>query len=228
MPLKCYYDLVFCLDLSIPDIYEIKETIPKYVSAIMDYTSHSEYIDLSIRVKFICYFEKNYGTKIDESEWFAIRKLNNIHKEVNLFNLDKSGVSDEYFDFLQCVKNIRGVKWKSSVKSTILALIEAFKQDWVKTNFNNGRLRKRHIIFLFTNSKNEDITSCRQDIYKLGDIWDNWEDGGRPKRLLIFAPEGQPWVELNSALERIIYIPNSCQLTDGQKYEVIRAIVEPI
>lgn len=86
-------------------------------------------------------------------------------------------------------------------ESALEALALAIKSDWIKT----GAVR-RHVIMMYTDAPaaplgtGSDSPSYPADmprsLAELGDMWESQDMEARAKRLLIFAPEAEPWSDL--------------------------------
>ena len=103
-------------------------------------------------------------------------------------------------DFVTFVDSIEAVGGGDIPENSLEALTLAFKSDWCK----DGDIR-RHVTMMFTDATATPLGTMSGDFYPSGmpasfaelrDIWDSQEMEIRAKRLLIYAPDCEPWTDM--------------------------------
>ena len=107
-------------------------------------------------------------------------------------------LDDEEEDFARFVNGIEASGGVDAPENSLEALSLAMRSDWVKT----GALR-RHIIMLYTDNTALKLgerkgspgypSDMPANMAELRDYWDGKKMEKRAKRLLLFAPDVEPW-----------------------------------
>lgn len=190
-----HYDIVFCIDINnnmMQCMERIKKQLREFPSKmIRAYAECGKHVS-NVRVKII-----TYGNKIEpdikESRWFNISDVKGLEPEYYY----------AYLRYLRCIDT-------SGNALALHAISKAIHTDW--TQYEN---KKRHHIFVFSNSKSNFIDVELFENSK--DIWMETNSGEQKsnnislsqssKRLIILAPYVYPWRELYESWTQVLYIP---------------------
>lgn len=185
-------DIVFTIDATKsigPFINKIKDFILSFDTQLRNVFQYTSYVIKEFRVKIIIVH------KYDE-------ETNCIFKQSKFFKLPEE--QKNFYDFVSRIE-VYGV---DDPKNGLEALALAMQSDFTKKGD-----RRRHVIILFTNnsaqiiSQQIDDTDSKHDsnthmnINTLYDIWKNINDYG--KRIIMFAPDTNPWSEIESKFNNI-------------------------
>ena len=115
--------------------------------------------------------------------------------ESDFFVLNEDGGAEALYAFMDTIVAAGGGDYP---ENSLEALAVAFKSDWVRT----GSIR-RHVVMMFTDAAAIPLgekAGCPgypegmpADIAELRDWWEGQEMEPRAKRLLLFAPDMDPW-----------------------------------
>ena len=115
--------------------------------------------------------------------------------ESDFFVLNEDGGAEALYAFMDTIVASGG---GDLPENSLEALAVAFKSDWVRT----GSIR-RHVVMMFTDAAAIPLgekAGCPgypegmpADIAELRDWWEGQEMESRAKRLLLFAPDMDPW-----------------------------------
>ena len=115
--------------------------------------------------------------------------------ESKFFVLNEDGEAEAFHDFVNAIEASGG---GDLPENSLEALAVAMKSEWVTT----GSIR-RHVIMMFTDAAALPLgekAGCPgypegmpADIAELHDWWEGQEMEKRAKRLLVFAPDMEPW-----------------------------------
>lgn len=179
-----YVDFVICIDATSYMASSIEEAERNFLSFCRMYVDEMDACCKDIRqlrVKVIVFREYGIDSKpITESSFFVLNKEN----EAFLHYLDRITISN----------------LKNDSANSLEALALAMESDWTKS----GDVR-RHIIMLFTNSpatplyKKEGQPGYPEGMPKnFDELRERWETkmDKRAKRLLVFAPDTDPWSDM--------------------------------
>ena len=118
--------------------------------------------------------------------------------ESDFFVLNEDGGAEALYAFMD---NIKACGGGDLPENSLEALAVAFKSDWVRT----GSIR-RHVVMMFTDAAAIPLgekAGCPgypegmpADIAELRDWWEGQEMETRAKRLLLFAPDMDPWCNM--------------------------------
>ena len=189
---KYNIDIVMCIDTTgdmVPFVNNFKEkahTINERFREEFDELG-AEIGDL--RVKVIAFKDCTYDADpICESKFFTLN--------------DK----DEQEEFNCFVEKIEASYGGDPRESSLDALLLAMKTDWTTENAR----RKRHIIILVTDAEPKPlIEKFNEDLGEsVAVIRDEWEKmDRRAKRLVLFAPDTDPWIDMSMWGGGIIHFP---------------------
>lgn len=179
-------DIVMCIDVtgSMSGILkEVKENAlalyPKFVAEMQKAEKSVE----QLRIKVIAF--RDYGV---DSEPML---------ESKFFVLDEE--KDEFLDFVSALEPLGG---GDTPESALEAISLAFKSDWVRTP---GTI-KRHVTLVYTDAPAAPLginataegypADMPKDMAEFRELWDSQEMDARAKRLVIFAPDVEPWTDI--------------------------------
>ncbi|MBO4667683.1 MAG: VWA domain-containing protein [Bacilli bacterium] len=175
-------DIVMCIDATGsmgPIINDVKRNALSFYQKFVDEMNAKGKSVQQLRIKVIVF--RDYGV---DSEPMV---------ESKFFLLD-----DEKEEFANFVNKIEASGGGDAPENSLEALALAMKSDWVRT----GAVR-RHVIMLYTDNtalalgERRDAPSYPKDMpasmADLRDIWDGQDMERRAKRLLLFAPDVEPW-----------------------------------
>ena len=113
------------------------------------------------------------------------------------------GDCDESEDFNKFASSIEAVGGGDAAENALEAIALAFKSDWTKT----GAVR-RHIVMVYTDAPALELgaragcpgypTDLPKNLAELHELWEGQDMEPRAKRLLMFAPDTEPWTELTT------------------------------
>lgn len=177
-------DIVMCIDATgsmhaILD--EVKaNALSLYQKFVEEMESHSKSVQ-QLRIKVIAF--RDFGV---DSEPLV---------ESKFFVLNEEGEAEAFHDFVNAIEASGG---GDLPENSLEALAVAMKSEWVTT----GSIR-RHVIMMFTDAAALPLgekAGCPgypegmpTDIAELHDWWEGQEMEKRAKRLLVFAPDMEPW-----------------------------------
>ena len=179
-------DIVMCIDVTGSMSSIINEVKENALSLYQNFVAEMERKEKSVqqlRIKVIAF--RDYGV---DSEPML---------ESKFFVLDEE--RDEFYDF---VNKLEAVGGGNAPESSLEALALAMKSDWVRT----GSVR-RHVILMYTDAPaiplgtvdTSVVTNYPADmpasLAELHDLWESQTMEKRAKRLLVFAPDCDPWPE---------------------------------
>ncbi len=186
--LNYHVDLVMCIDGTAsmaPVIAEVKASAKTfYQKFVAEMEGTSKKVG-QLRIKVITF--RDYGVDSDamvESPFFVVG----------------GGQIDETDDFVAHVDAIEAIGGGDLPENSLEALTLAIKSDWVKT----GNVR-RHVIMLFTDAAATPLGTMSGGAYptdmpasfaELAEMWESQEMEMRAKRLLIYAPDCEPWTNM--------------------------------
>ena len=180
------YDLVFCVDISSTmgtKFQCIKDTVQKIIKGTAEVSPYY-YSSIQIRAKIITYGDIGERVPIEQGEFY---------------NLE-----DSYEQFMNCFDNLRAVG-KSTLSNSLEALAVAIRDvDWT-----HGGLRRRHVIFIFTDKPALRLSQrvyskiypkdMPKNLEELGAWWEGCDSrmssafSWRSGRLITIAPNTYPW-----------------------------------
>ena len=175
-------DIVMCIDATgsmSPIIDDVKSNALSFYQKFVDEMDAKGKSVQQLRIKVIVF--RDYGVDSEpmlESKFFVL--------------------DEEKDDFANFVNKIEATGGGDAPENSLEALALAMKSDWVKT----GAVR-RHVIILYTDNtalalgERKEAPGYPSDMpasmADLRDYWDGQEMEPRAKRLLLFAPEVEPW-----------------------------------
>ncbi|MBO5313260.1 MAG: VWA domain-containing protein [Clostridia bacterium] len=185
--LDYHVDIVMCIDVTgsmSPIIDEVKEKAlslyPQFVAA-MDEAGKSVQ---KLRVKVIAF--RDFGVDAEPMV------------ESRFFELD---IDEESAGFSEFVNGLEAIGGGDEPENALEALALAMKSDWTR----EGAVR-RHVIIMYTDASAVPLGEMiGKDGYpadmpaSLAELQDLWEGQGmepRAKRILLFAPEADPWINM--------------------------------
>ncbi len=183
-------DLVFCVDTTAsmaPFVNEFKATAKSLRQKFIDeYKSCSKGVG-QLRVKVITFkdFEFDRNALI-ESPFFVL-----------------CGQLDQNEDFVAYVNKIEANGGGDLSESALEALSLAIRSKWER-----GGAVRRHVILMFTDAAAKPLGTTAPSFYQnysngmptsfaeLAETWESQEMEMRAKRLLIYAPDCEPWTNM--------------------------------
>ncbi len=215
-------NFVFCLDLSSDHLEIFKKNIAKlYRNTVETFYREYHYYGayLEVRVKLICFFELHNETKIYEGEWMCQRDID-YNEKIELlksFSLDVHLLTDGEYRFFRYLKNIQRKNGTSSIKSATSSLLQAIR---ILQNIDPETRFRRNVVGIFTSA-----FSLKEEELFLNEIDNVWKNLNHRKRLLIQAPEGFPWTEINLCLDHTFYDPSLDNFDESTTEDVSQAIL---
>ena len=184
--IRRYTDFVICIDASsvmLPNISKIKEMLKGFYQNYVEKMDCAGKIVQQVRTKLIIFRDSPVDKeRIIESPFYTLVG-------------DKGNQIEEFHSFIDGVE----AYGETSAKLALETLARAFKSKWCK----DGDIH-RHATIMFTLSsiKNYEPVypnwpSEISETYKeLRKTWDSQEMNIRAKRLLIYAPDYEPWTDM--------------------------------
>lgn len=221
-------DIILCIDVC----SSLNEVIERFSKSFWnDYSealNASSKIVTSTRIKVI-----TFGCALDDN--------NNVVNVSRWYNISNQNTFEpEYFSAR--LKRIKCIQ-KTGASRALEALSIAIKQDWIQEGD-----RKRHIICMITNNqslsldnltfdsnRNEIITS--HSLEELSELWmasytqsdDKVLLHQSAKRLVIYAPQVYPWLDIYEAWDQVIYNPiNQSELCFITMDDIINSIISSV
>jgi hypothetical protein len=122
---------------------------------------------------------------------------------------------DERVAFKDFVNEISADGGGDEPENGLEALDFAVRSDWTKES-----TKRRHVIVVFTDASAHPLeksgkpagypSGMAKDINELTDRWEGDEYvGASAKRLLIFAPDAEPWTAIHKSWTNTIYLPSA-------------------
>ena len=201
-------DLAICIDASL----NMKELIEEVKERVIN-------IEYDIRKAQPAY-------QANETLAFRFRLI--VYRNIKEGSFENSIVASDFISlpeerekFNKLVNSIATSSEESDCASSLLkALFDAVHSSWI----NNGN-KSRHMIVLFTNAsscKLKSIPSSLVDYYKnapknfdeFADLWESQVMDDRFKRMLIFAPDEDPWRVIAETCDQVFWIVSKA----GQGY----------
>ena len=183
-------DIVMCIDGTgsmAPIIQKVKDNAltfyPKFVEAMESQAPPKRVKQL--RIKVITFRDyKSDSQPMVESEFFDLSDNSN---------------AEPFKDYVNCIEAIGG---GDAPENALEALALAMKSDWSR---ESGTVH-RHVIMMFTDTEALPLqaragesgypTDMPSGLPELRDMWDGQYMEFRAKRLLIFAPDCEPWSDM--------------------------------
>jgi hypothetical protein len=218
-------DIVFCIDVTgsmNPVMNQVKEGALTFHKRLEDSMSEKDKAISKLRLRVVAYrdFRDNAADAIEQSPFFAI--------------------PDEVGDFESFVSRLKPGGGGDEPESGLEALAVALASDWER-----GLDRRRHIVALFTDASAHPLGVGREaSTYPqaapgtIDDLMEMWGYGGSQsaamenaaKRLLLFAPDTEPWNMIAADWNNTVYLPSRAGegLEEYELTEIIDTIVNSI
>lgn len=177
-------DIVMCIDATGSMHPILDEVKAKALSLYQRFVEEMENVSKSVqqlRIRVIAF--RDFG--VDSEPLVAS----------DFFVLSEEGGAEAFHDFINAIEASGG---GDLPENSLEALAVAMKSDWVTT----GSIR-RHVVMMFTDAAAlplQEKAGCDgypegmpADLAELHDWWEGQEMERRAKRLLIFAPDMEPW-----------------------------------
>ena len=201
--LKYAVDIVFCIDVTgsmYPVLDQVKEGALTFHKRLEDSMAAKNKAINQLRLRVVAYrdFRDNAADALIQSPFFTM----------------PDQIAD-YETFLQALQAGGG---GDEPESGLEALAVALHSDWER-----GLTRRRHIVALFTDASAHPLgTGSSAATYPaeapatIDDLMEVWGYGGSQtaamenaaKRLLLFAPDANPWNEIAADWNNSIYFPS--------------------
>ena len=194
-------DIVFCIDASssMQNVMEkVKHAVIEFPRIVWEaFEERAKYVD-KIRTKVITFRDFKFDKDALVSSPFYT-------------------FPEEEEEFRQCVNGIEAVGGGDEPENGLEALSEAMNSEWTQ----EGNLR-RHIIVLFTDASAVEFEDSKKDHPQypaivpanLAELQDWWEEGtpngslqNLARRLILFAPEVEPWYMAVAVWNLTCYTP---------------------
>jgi von Willebrand factor type A domain len=145
------------------------------------------------------------------------------------FNLPSQ--SSEFANFVSAIKADGG---GDEPENGLEALGLALKSDWIKGDFT----KQRYVTVLYTDASAHSLEKGGKPSYyptnipkTLDDLSDFWEQiPVSAKRLVLFAPDAQPWTVIGSSWNNIVYYPSKAGkgLEELEMDQILEAIANSV
>lgn len=187
--IKYHVDLVMCIDGTgsmSPVIAEVKKNAKTFHQKFIEKMEIEGKHVQQLRVKIITFrdYAKTDAPAMVESPFFLLGE-------------DQGNQTDEFIAHVDAISAVGG---GDLPENSLEALALAFKSDWC----SEGDIR-RHVTMMFTDATATPLGSMTCPEYPSGmpasfaelrEMWDSQEMEIRAKRLLIYAPECEPWTDM--------------------------------
>jgi hypothetical protein len=184
-----------------PILNEVKESALSFYEKITEALAKKNRTVLHFRIKVIAFrdFYCDGDLALSESRFFEL--------------------PDDNTQFRDFVSSIEAAGGGDEPENALEAIALAMASDWVKEG-----TKKRHIIMIWTDASAHPLEKALEGkpsnypqgipetMTELGDWWANRQSGKMihsAKRLIIFAPDTQPWTEISIAWENTVFISSS-------------------
>jgi len=195
-------DIVMCIDVTgsmHPVIDAVKENAIRFQSDIERRLADKDKRVEQLRVRVVAFrdFGADEDGALEASDFFLL--------------------PDETVAFESFVRGLSHGGGGDAPESGLDALAYALRSDWVR-----ALDRRRHIVVMFTDAPSHPLGHASHHpqypsgiATNLDDLFDEWNGDGQAggmepsaKRLLLFAPDGDPWSSLGTHLEYAIHYPS--------------------
>lgn len=184
--LKYHVDLVMCIDGTgsmAPVIKEVKDNAKTFYQKFIAAMEKKEKKVQQLRIKVIVFRDIAEDSEpLNESPFFTLGD-------------DQGNQTDAFVEFVDAIEACGG---GDIPENSLEALALAIKSDWVKT----GSVR-RHVIMMFTDAPALELGTHKDhpnypagmpgSIAELREMWESQEMEERAKRMILYAPDGEPW-----------------------------------
>ena len=180
-------DIAMCIDAtgSMGSIInDVKKNALSFYQKFVDAMEREDKPVEQLRVKVIAF--RDYGRDAEPM------------KESRFFVLSEEGEREEFHKF---VEDIQATGGGDIPENSLEALAIAMTSDWVRTGS-----KRRHVIILWTDAPALDLRARRScpnypedmpaDFAELHELWEGQEMELKAKRLLLFAPDAEPWSDM--------------------------------
>ena len=187
-------DIVMCIDATgsmTPFIGEVKSKALSFYQQFVDAMSAETKAVQQLRIKVIAF--RDYGVDAEpmvESPFFVLDEDKEAFRRF-VDGIEASGGGDE-------------------PENSLEALALAMKSDWVRT----GSVR-RHVIIMYTDASALKLgeragqtgypSDMPKDLAELRELWEGQIMEKRAKRLLVFAPDMEPWSDMLDWTNTFVY-----------------------
>ena len=191
-------DLVYCIDATgsmKPHIEATKKAAKTLYNDIQTALKNTARDVKQLRLKVIVFRDFSHDG-------------NDAIKESEFFNLP-----DETAAYEEFINGIKAEEGGEIPESSLEALHLAINSEWETSGIQDGTVKRRHVIFLFTDApahmlddakyredaeKNDKYPKdCPSDLEGLIEEW-NGKMNAKAKRLIILAPNAEPWYDFAS------------------------------
>lgn len=215
-------DLVFCIDATAsmtPLLTEVKANALRFNDALAEQMAADNLRVDQLRVKVVAFrdFLDDPTDALVQSDFFALPQ------------------DREAFDAF--VAKLEPVGGGDAPESGLEALAVAMTSDWER-----GFDKRRHVIVMFTDTSAHPIetaaaaglpnypTGVPTSFSELSDYWNGEGQAKsmdpRAKRLVLFAPEADPWSEISADWNEVIHL--TAKAGEGMREEEFSAIIATI
>ena len=187
-PLNFSIDFVICLDATgnMRDTLEkFKKNLPRLYPSVAESMKSTGRCIEELRVKLIAFRDYKYDEDPMRISPFYVL----------------GGDNDESEQLYAFAESIEATGGADAAKNALEAIALAFKSDWTKTGAG-----RRHIIMVYTDAPALELgaragcpgypTDLPKNLAELHELWEGQDMEPRAKRLLMFAPDTDPWIEL--------------------------------
>ena len=187
--IKYHVDLVMCIDATgsmAPVINEVKSNAKKFYQKFVAKMTEEGKTVQQLRVKVITF--RDYA----KTDYDAM-----VESPFYILGDDQGNQTD---DFVAHIDSITAAGGGDLPENSLEALALAFKSNWCQ----DGDIR-RHITMMFTDATATELGTMTCPGYPAGmpasfaelrEMWDSQEMELRAKRLLIYAPDCEPWTDM--------------------------------
>ena len=187
--LSYHVDIVMCIDATAsmtPVIEEVKLNAKSFYEKFIVAMEAKEKKVQQLRIKVIVFRD------------YAVDSQPMVESPFFLLGDDQGNQTEDFINFVDGIEAVGG---GDIPENSLEALALAIKSNWVKT----GNVR-RHVVMMFTDAPATELGTMRDlPVYpsdmpasfaELREMWESQEMEQRAKRILLYAPDCEPWTNM--------------------------------
>lgn len=194
-----HVDLVFCIDATgsmAPILETVKTNALRFHADVMKALAESDRHVDKMRIRVIGFRDiyDNEGDAFEESEFVELPA--------------------QAAEFESFVRGLRPTGGGDEPENGLEALALAIKSDWTKEG-----AKRRHVVVLWTDASAHPLEKSSsapasypaglpKTIEQLGDLWEGQALEIASKRLILFAPDAEPWAVIGPMWTHTIWAPS--------------------
>lgn len=215
-----HVDLVFCIDSTasmIPVLDEVKTNALRFHGDVLSaLNAKGKHVD-KMRIKVVAFRDlyDDMATAFEQSEFFSL--------------------PEEASRFETFVRKLQPIGGGDEPESGLEALALALNSEWTR-----GGAKRRHVVVLWTDAsahaleKASGVTGAPPGIPAtfddLTDFWQGQSADLSARRLILFAPEAQPWTTISEVWEGVVWVQSRAGsgLDELSHEEIVSTIVNSV